>query len=129
MMLTLAVTLKWISIASIVATPATLSMIHLNEIGDDPFRNPAVWGKVAISWWLGLALSVVLTFSLLAPFGPILWVVLIAAMTGGIFELFFREGYWRSVWWAFGSLGILGIVVPLLVLGYSMLGPRWLGLL
>jgi len=129
MTLTFPLALKWISVASAVATPATMCMIRLNEIGDNPFRRLSVWSKVTAAWWLGLALSFFLSHFLLSPFGPILMIALVAAITGGWFELFFREGYWRGVWWAFGSLGILGIVVPLLAVGYSMLGPRWLGLL
>lgn len=129
MTLTLPIALEWISIGSAVATPATLCMIRLNEIGDNPFRSLAVWAKVAVGWWLGLALTMILMILGFIAFGPFMMVALASAITGGMFELFFREGYWRSVWWAFGSLGILGIVIPLLVEGYSMLGPRWLGVL
>lgn len=128
MLQTLAGFLQWLSIATVVATPATLCMIRFNEIGDNPFRNPGVWYKVAIGWWVGLALSCALMV-LLAPFGPILLMGLVPAITGWLFDLFFHEGYWRSVWWAFGTMGILSIVIPLTVIGYSLVAPRFLGIL
>ena len=70
----LCLSFEWISIGSAVATPATLCMIRLNEIGDNPFRNLAVWAKVAVGWWLGLALTMILMILGFIALGPFMMV-------------------------------------------------------
>ena len=123
MFLSLARFLQTTTIGATVATSATLVIIRLSENGDNPFKSLVTMVKIAMAWWLGIAITSTVT-QLLVVGEPVTAIAAYCAVVGGLFNWFFDEGFWRGAWWAFGSLGLLATVffVAQLALGRYGLG-------
>lgn len=125
-MSTLAAFLRSTSIFAAAATPATLGIIWLSEQYGNPFRNPGAIFKVAFAWWLGTAIGSVLGEYVFFWLGPMFVIAGFPVIVGALLNWLFEEGFWRSTWWAFASLGLLSV---LFVAAQIILGRYGFGVL
>src|SRR5262245_23656160 len=84
-----------------ILTLATLVIIYVSDIGDNPFKSFATCGKCYFACFGSFALMYPAARWLSFLVLPFHW-----AIQGWFLEIAFRQGLLRSIWWAVLSWGM-----------------------